>query len=98
MIQVGDYNWRVLKENDGTEVYQLIIHSQPDSGDIDILLYYNPIENIFSIRNTSSQYNGGDIFFMKIDFEQTSMLIKSLIDGNGGRLMPIYHKDTVKIK
>jgi hypothetical protein len=25
MIQCGEYNWRILKENDGTDIYQLVI-------------------------------------------------------------------------
>lgn len=94
MIQCGDYNWEILHENDGSEVYRMILSSLKNS---DICLMYG--EGNFTVRYFRSLYgDGGDFFCFKIPFEQTPLLVKSLIDGEGSYLMSIYHKDTVKCK
>lgn len=101
MIQCGDYNWRVLKENDGTEIFELTISVgdyEKSKGYSDITLYYDTKHKVFSIRKFESTYFGGDFFCFKLNFKNTPSLVKSLIDGHNGYLQPIFHKETVKIK
>lgn len=95
MIQCGDYNWEILKDNDGTDVYKLVIRVKKDYQS-DITLHY--AEGVFSIRNFGTTYNGGDSFYFKMPFEDTPIMVERLINGEDGYLRPIYHKDTVKIK
>ena len=101
MIQCGEYNWRIFNENDGTEIFEMTIsktEEQHRKGHDDITLYYDTKHEIFSIRSFQTTYNGGDYFCFKVKFEDTPLLVKSLIDGEGGYLQPIYHISTVKIK
>lgn len=101
MIQCGEYNWIILKEYDGTDIYQLVISKSEEQhrrGHDDITLYYDKKNEIFSVRSFNTTYNGGDYFCFKMKFEDTPLLVKSLIDGEGGHLGPIYHSSTVKIK
>ena len=94
MIQCGDYMWRILLEHDGSEVYQLVIANKTNT---DIILFYG--EGIFSVRNFSASSDGShDFFCFKVNFNETSYLVKALIEGEGGYLRPINHKDTIKIK
>jgi hypothetical protein len=94
MIQCGDYNWEILKENDGSDVYRLILSHEKNS---QITLLYG--EGNFTVRESRAMYgDGGPYFCFKIPFEQTPLFVKALIDGEQSYLMPIYHKDTVKIK
>jgi len=95
MIQCGDYNWEVLKENDGSEVFRLNIRTKKEFQN-DITLFYG--QGIFSVRSFNTTYNGGDFFCFKMDFEDTPIMVERLLNGEDGYLQPIYHKDTVKIK
>lgn len=93
MIPCGDYFWEVLKEHDGTDVYRLIMNNP--NGNI-VLLYG---EGNFTVRNLSALYGGdGTCFIFKIDFKETPKLVKALLEGEECILMPIYHKDTIKLK
>lgn len=95
MIECGNYNWEILKENDGTEIYKLVIKTKKEHQN-DIMLMYG--EGILSVRNFMTTYNGGDFFCFKMFFEETPILVEQLINGEGGYLLPIYNKNTVKIK
>ncbi len=92
MIQCGDYNWEILKENDGSEVYRLVISNRNETLP-DILLMYG--DGIFSIRNFNRGEYDIDYFCFKMPFEDTGIMVERLINGEGGYLMPIYHKETV---
>lgn len=87
MIQCGDYYWEILIEEDKSEVYRIIISRDIESN---IACYYE--------QDKLSMHTRKDSFYFKIPFEQTPLFIKSLIKGEEARLMPIYHKDTIKIK
>jgi len=95
MINCGDYNWEILKEHDGSEVYRLNIRTKKEYQD-DITLMYG--EGIFSVRNFNTTYNGGDFFCFKMDFKDTPIMVERLLNGEDGYLSPIYHISTVKIK
>ena len=92
MIQCGDYNWEILKENDGSDIYRIQLG---DINDKIITCLYG--KGIFSIRYFNTTFEGGDVFYFKTPFEKTNNFIESLIDGHEFKLMPIYHKNTVKI-
>ncbi len=93
MIQCGDFNWEILKEIDGSEVYKLVITKDDLSKDHIILIYGR---GVFSVRNFNAFQNGGDYFCFKMNFEETPDMVQRLIDGEGGILRPIYHKNTVR--
>lgn len=92
MIKNGDYYWEILKENDGSEVYKIVLN-----GERDIILMYG--ENTFSIRYFHTFFSGdGDIFFFSMPFSETHKMIDSLLVGEKCTVGPIYHKNTIKIK
>jgi hypothetical protein len=93
MIMCGDYCWEVLIENDGSEVYRLIIRTKTNYQS-DITLMYG--EGIFSVRNFRTTYCGGDFFCFKMDFKDTPIMVERLINGEDGYLQPLYHKNTIK--
>jgi len=101
VVQCGDYIWRVLKENDGTDIFEITIsinEEQKSKGYSDITLYYDTRHKMFSVRNFQSTYLGGDFFCFKLQFKETPLLVKALLEGHNGYLMPLYHKDSVKLK
>lgn len=97
MIQCGDYNWEVLKENGGSEVYYLLLRNK-NQNTMDIALYYGNC--IFSVRYNKGPYcsDDNDFFCFKMGFNDTPLMVKRLLEGEDCYLLPIYHKDTVKIK
>lgn len=88
-----EYYWEMLKENDDSDVYKIQLGNIHDK--IITCLYG---KGIFSIRYFNTTFEGGDSFYFKIPFEQTTNFIKSLVDGHNLNLMPIYHKSTLKVK
>ena len=94
MVQCGDYNWEILKENDGSDVYKMHLRSEENQ---DIILLYG--EGNFTIRNSSTFYGSrdGDFFIFKMEFDKTPFFVNALIEGEGLKISPIYHKNTVKI-
>lgn len=87
MISCGYYYWEILIEEDESEVFRIFIPRHEESN---IACYYE--QDMLSIHTRK------EVLYFKIPFEQTHIFIKSLIEGEETRLMPIYHKDTIKIK
>ena len=53
MIQCGEYNWIILKEYDGTDIYQLVISKSEEQhrrGHDDITLYYDKKMKYFQLE------------------------------------------------
>lgn len=80
MIQCGDYNWEILKEYDGSDVYRIVISTlNEDLPDIEIL--YG--KGIFSMRNFNGAYReNNDYFCFKMSFEDTPIMIERLFNAN----------------
>lgn len=95
MVSQDEFNWEILKENDGTDVYRITLGGGKVNEDWLTLLYG---KNTLSIRKFAVTYRGGDILFLELPFEKTSEIIRALLKGHNLTLMPLYHKDTVKIK
>lgn len=94
MIINGDYCWRVLKENDGSEVYQIHLG---EIGDGVLTLMYG--RGILSIRAFNTTFSGdGDVFFLEMPFDQTGSIIEALLKGHKLDLAPLYHISTIKLR
>lgn len=91
MIQCGDYNWEIISGNEETDVYKFVIQKDDKPN---ITLIYS--ENNLLLKDNN--YESSSCFIFKMNFEDTPKFIESLILGEKARLLPIYHKNTVKIK
>lgn len=98
MIQCGEYNWEILKKNEESEIYQLIVSGELDKHSNDVTLLFDCEKSTFSVASFSSPYEDKNFVSFKLKFEETPFLVKSIIEGENGFLQPIFHKDTVKIK
>jgi hypothetical protein len=98
MIQCGDYNWRILKNNDDDETYQLIVSGELNKNSHDVILIYDIIKGVCYVGSSVSTYSDKNFICFKFKFEETPFLVKSIIEGENGFLQPIFHKDNVKIK
>ena len=96
MIQCGDYNWEIIKDDD-SEMFQLTINNKNEYRDT-ICLSFSNKQSILYVSNFHGGYKGETPFKFKMGFNETPYFVKSLIDGEEGKLYPIHHKDTVKIK
>lgn len=96
MIQCGDYNWQIYKDDytvkNSDETYELLIDGQEEF----ISLLYSISKQTLSITQAfiPSDFN----VCLKMSFEETPQLVRNLLKGKNGTVGPIYHKDTVKIK
>jgi len=86
MIQCGDYNWEILDENECA--YEIVLRSGP----IYVRLLY--VNGILTIGNlTANQFTcDGDQFHFKIPFEETSKIIKYMIETGEYSVNGIYDK------
>lgn len=92
MIHLGDYCLELLKENDGSDVYRITLGD--NFSDEMLTLLYS--KGTLSIRKFNTTYEGGDIFFMEMSIEQVPEILSYFIKGHKLKLLPIYHKSTVR--
>ena len=92
MIRSGKYNWEFLKENDGSDVFRIVI-GDTFSGDENITIFYG--KKTLSIRKFNTQFYGGDVFFFKCKFEECEKYIDQLIEGHSLKMLPLYYEPNI---
>lgn len=91
-IQIGEHVWKLLHENDGSEVYEIILGSKPASEDWLHVMYG---KGTLSIRQFAHNPEGKNFrVFMELPLEMIPPIINALIKGHNLTLFPLHHKDT----